>query len=291
MAAFSKHSLELNADREIGRIAKTLVGMLTQRLMRRGGVVGLSGGIDSSVVAALCVRALGKERVLGIHTHERESSDETRRHSNLIAGALGITTISEEIAPLLDAAGCYQRRDEAIKSLIPDYASDWKSKIVLPNVVDSDTFRIFSVVVQSPDNRQLTARLTPDAYLSIVAATSFKQRVRKMIEYHHADRLNYAVTGTANLLNYDQGFFVKNGDGAADINPIVHLYKTQVYQLAEALGVPEESAPARPRRTRIPSRRRRRSSIFLSPTKTMDLLSVRQETRASRPRRRGRSSG
>src|SRR5439155_4496465 len=115
----------------------------------------------------------------------------------------------------------------------------WKSKLVLPSVVDGQTFRIFSIVAQSPDGAQITRGLTLEAYLGIVAATNFKQRTRKMLEYYHADRLNFAVTGTPNRLEYDQGFFVKLGDGAADIKPIAHLYKTQVYQMAEYLHLPE----------------------------------------------------
>ena len=83
-------------------------------------------------------------------------------------------------------------------------------------------------------------RLSLDSYLGIVAATNCKQRARKMIEYYYADLYQYAVAGTPNRLEYDQGFFVKNGDGAADFKPIAHLYKTQVYQLAAHLGVPEE---------------------------------------------------
>ena len=142
---------------------------------------------------------------------------------------------------ILEAVGCYRRRDAAIKSLIPEYGPDYKSKIVLSNVLDADTkYRLFSVVVQSPEGAQKKARLTLSAYLEIVAATNFKQRVRKMLEYYHADRLNYAVIGTPNRLEYDQGFFVKLGDGAADIKPIAHLYKTQVYQLAHFLDVPDE---------------------------------------------------
>ena len=101
-------------------------------------------------------------------------------------------------------------------------------------------FSLFSVVAQKPDGTQIKERLPLKAYLEIVAATNFKQRTRKMLEYYHADRLNYAVTGTPNRLEYDQGFFVKLGDGAADVKPIAHLYKTQVYALAEYLGVPEE---------------------------------------------------
>jgi len=96
------------------------------------------------------------------------------------------------------------------------------------------------LVAESPDGTVVDRRLPLRAYLGIVAATNCKQRVRKLLEYYHADRLHYAVAGTPNRLEYDQGFFVKNGDGAADLKPIAHLYKTQVYQLAEALGVPEE---------------------------------------------------
>ncbi|MES1171700.1 MAG: NAD(+) synthase [Bacteroidota bacterium] len=237
---FSSDLLHLDAGKEIERIAKSIRETLGQKLKRRGAVVGLSGGIDSSVVAALCVRALGKERVLGLHMHEQESSNETRQLSSLIAKSLGIASVDENITPSLEAAGCYRRRDEAIRAMIPDYDGSWKSKIVLPSVVDSDMFRIYSIVARAPDGREITARLNQDAYLTIVAATNFKQRVRKMLEYFHADRLNYAVAGTPNLLEYDQGFFVKNGDGAADFKPIAHLYKTQVFQLAEALGVPAD---------------------------------------------------
>jgi NAD+ synthase len=79
-----------------------------------------------------------------------------------------------------------------------------------------------------------------DAYLAVIAATNMKQRTRKQLEYFHADRLNYAVAGTPNRLEYDQGFFVKQGDGAADFKPIAHLYKTQVYALAEYVGVPAD---------------------------------------------------
>jgi NAD+ synthase len=170
---------------------------------------------------------------------ERESSDESLALGRMLTAHLGIPAIVEDITPILEAAGCYRRRDEMIRTVIPEYRPDYKCKIVLPDLAQN-AYRIFSVVVQSPDGRETRARLTPEAYLGVVAATNFKQRVRKMLEYYHADRLNYAVMGTPNRLEYDQGFFVKNGDGSADAKPIAHLYKTQVYQLAEYLGVPEE---------------------------------------------------
>jgi NAD+ synthase len=207
---------------------------------RRGAVVGLSGGVDSSVVAALAARAFGPKRVLGVLMPEADSSDDSLALGHLVADALGIPTVVEDITDLLVAAGCYRRRDEAIRQVIPEYGPGWKSKIVLPNVAESDQYRLYALVARSPEGREVRVRLPLDAYLGVVAATSFKQRARKMIEYYHADRLHYAVLGTPNRLEYDQGFFVKNGDGAADVKPIAHLYKTQVYQLAEALGVPAE---------------------------------------------------
>ena len=235
---FSADVLTLNAAEETERIISWMRETVRKEFRRKGIVLGLSGGIDSSVCAALCVKAFGPEAVFGIMMPEQDSEDDSLALGELLAESLGIKTEVEVITPLLEGAGCYQRRDEAIRSVIPEYTAEYKSKIVLPNLFDGG-YRIFSVVVQSPAGELTKARLPLAAYQTIVAATNFKQRCRKMMEYYHADRLNYAVCGTPNRLEYDQGFFVKNGDGAADIKPIAHLYKTQVYQLAEYLEVPE----------------------------------------------------
>jgi NAD+ synthase len=221
-------------------IAATLKEQIVKRLHRRGAVLGLSGGIDSTVCAALAVRALGADRVLGLLMPEAHSAEETTPLGQLAADSLGIPTIVEDITPALRAVDCYGRQARAIRRVVPEYQDGWPFKIVLPSVVDSDAYRLFSVVVLRPDGEEIRVRLTPVAYLELVAATNFKQRLRKMIEYYHADRLAYAVLGTPNRLEYDQGFFVKNGDGSADTKPIAHLYKTQVYALAEYLGLPEE---------------------------------------------------
>jgi len=237
---FSENTLHLDCEKEIDKISATLQHLLTRQFKKRGLVVALSGGIDSSVVGALCVRAVGKERVLGLLMPEKDSSPATLQLSRTIAEHLDIETVHINITEILEAVGCYRNRDEAIRRVIPEYSDGYTCKILLPGLLDGESYRVFSVAVQSPDGKTRTERLPPEAYLGILSATNFKQRVRKMLEYYHADRLNYAVTGTPNRLEYDQGFFVKLGDGAADTKPIAHLYKTQVYQLAEYLGVPEE---------------------------------------------------
>ena len=234
--------LELDRAAATEEIVTSIKSAVIKKFRKRGAVVGISGGIDSSVVAALCVRALGAERVhlLLMPEGESASTDESTQLGRTLARSLGIDPQLEDITSVLEGARCYERRDAAIQEVIPEYGPGWKSKIVLPSVIESDQFRIFSVVAQAPDGREVKARLKPDGYLGVVAATNFKQRTRKMMEYFHADRLNFAVAGTPNLLEYDQGFFVKGGDGLADFKPIAHLYKSQVYQLAEHLGVPEE---------------------------------------------------
>ena len=235
-----KDVLALDAEAEIERIAQSLRAQVLGGFRRRGAVLGLSGGIDSSVVAALCVRAFGKEKVLGLFMPERHSSDDALTLGRLLADTLGIEAIVEDIAPALEGLGCYRRQDEAIRSIVPQYGPGWKCKLVLPSILEAGRLNVTRLTVQSPAGEISTVRLTPTAYLQIVAATNYKQRVRKMTEYYHADRLNNADAGTPNRLEYDQGFFVKQGDGAADVKPIAHLYKTQVYQLAAQLGIPEE---------------------------------------------------
>ena len=269
---FSADSLKLDHAREADRIVAAMREHVLRRFRKKGVVVGLSGGIDSSTVAALSVRALGPERVLGLLMPERDSSAETLPLSQQLARHLGIKTVHEDITGILEAVGCYRRRDEAIRLVVPEYGPGWKSKIVLPNVFDEDQFRLFSIVVQSPAGRQTEARLTVEAYFGIVAATNFKQRTRKMLEYYHADRLNFAVTGTPNRLEYDQGFFVKLGDGAADIKPIAHLYKTQVYEMARFLQLPEAICSRQPTTDTYSLPQTQEEFYFSVPYDKMDLI-------------------
>ncbi len=237
---FSRKALAIDCAEVTAQICLAITDQVRGTLRRKGAVVGLSGGVDSSVVAALCVRALGRERVLGLFMPERDSSDDAMRLGQMIAEHLGIETVVEDIAPALEGAGCYLRQDEAIRQVFAEYGEGYRCKITLPSILDGARFNVFRLIIETPDGEQKSSRMPPGAYLQLVAATNFKQRMRKMMEYYHADRLVYAVAGTPNRLEYDQGFFVKQGDGSADFKPIAHLYKTQVYALAEHLEVPAE---------------------------------------------------
>ena len=270
-SCFSSAVLQLDPVRETGRIVDAVRHQVFGRLRRKGVVLGLSGGIDSSVAAALSVRALGADKVLGLLMPEHDSSSDSLSLGRTIAEHLGIEAVLEDVSAVLEAAGCYRRRDEAIRSVFPDYGPGYASKIALPDLFEGSPYRVFSVVVQSPTGELRRKRLPLGAYQQIVAATNFKQRVRKMMEYYHADRLRYAVAGTPNRLEFDQGFFVKGGDGAADFKPIAHLYKTQVYQLAEYLGIPQ-TIRERPPTTDTYSLQQSQEEFFFSlPYDKLDL--------------------
>ena len=268
---FSAAALDIDAEQVTARIVSGIRSILRNDLKRRGIVVGLSGGIDSSVTAALAVRAIGSERVFGLEMPERHSSDETPELSSTLIRHLGISSQRIDISPILESVGCYSGYDRAVQMVIPEYGAGWKSKVVISSIFDNKGFSLNSIVTQAPDGTIRKERLPLQPYLEIVAATNCKQRTRKLLEYYHADRLNYAVAGTPNRLEYDQGFFVKLGDGAADIKPIAHLYKTQVYQLAEYLGVPQQIC-SRPPTTDTYSLPQGQDEFYFSlPYQLMDL--------------------
>ena len=266
---FDPRVLDLDCAAETERIGAWLTQTIGH-LGRRGAVVAISGGVDSAVCAALAARALGPTKVFGLLLPERDSSPASARLGRQVADLLGIESITEDIAPALQAIGCYERRDAAIRRLFPDYGADWKCKIAIASSMGGK-LHYFKLVVQSPEGQVREARLPAREYLEIVAATSFKQRIRKVVEYFHADRLNYAVIGTPNRLEYDQGFFVKNGDGSADVKPIAHLFKRQVYALARYLMIPAEICNSRPTTDTYSMSQGQDEFYFALPFEKMDL--------------------
>ena len=229
-------TLDFNAEAD--RIGERLRHLTLDVLNRRGLVVAMSGGIDSSCSAALAVRALGKDRVFGLLLPERDSSSASGELGTMLAKHLGVAFTTHNIAPTLEAIGCYASQDEVLRRVVPGWGPGWKFKLAISNAMGGRV-SITRIVAEDPSGSRHEKRLGAPDYLQMVAATNHKQRIRKTLEYYHADRLNYAVVGTPNRVEYDQGFFVKNGDGSADVKPIAHLYKTQVYAMAKFLGLPD----------------------------------------------------
>ncbi len=263
--------LKLDAAKETDRIVSWIREKITDEFRRKGAVIGLSGGVDSTVAAYLCVRALGARSVHGLLMPEVESSSDSLVLGRLVAKELGIEATVEDVSAMLLACGCYRRRDDAVRTLIPEYSQGWRCKLVLPSLTDGDRYAVFSVVAESPQGKRYSQRVTLNAYREILAASNLKQRTRKLMEYTYADRLNFAVVGTPNRLEYDQGFFVKNGDGAADLKPIAHLYKSQVYQLAEYLEVPREIVTRPPTTDTYSLEQTQEEFYFSLPLATFDL--------------------
>jgi NAD+ synthase len=232
-------------EAEVASITDKIRRLLSRQLRRRGLVVAVSGGIDSAVCCALAAKAVGPEKTYALLLPERDSASSSTRRGKALVEQLAVPHAVENIGGVLDAIGCYRWRDAAIRDVFPDYSADWRSKIVIDGGSQGG-INHFRIIAEDPTGELHERRLGIREYLTIVAATNYKQRIRKTIEFFHADRLNYAVVGTPNRVEYDQGFFVKNGDGSADIKPIAHLYKTQVYALARYLGLPAQICNAAP---------------------------------------------
>jgi NAD+ synthase len=253
------------------------IAQLTERMRaavrelgRRGTVVAVSGGVDSGVAAALAVRALGPRHVLLLRLPERDIGGEASDLGLTLAQALGAPSEEESITAALEGLGCYRRRDAAIRMVFPDYDPSWRHKLV--RSAPTGAIIVFSLVVERPDGTTEERVMPSAAYRALIAATNMKQRVRKLIEYTWADQLGYAVIGTPNLLEFDQGFFVKGGDGLADVKPIAHLYKTQVYALARALGLPDAIASRAPTTETFSLPQTQEEFYFGHPYERMDLL-------------------
>jgi NAD+ synthase len=272
---FSKDMLIIqNIESEVNRITEKLRSDMQNTLKRKGAVVGISGGIDSSVTLALSVRAYGSEKVLGIMLPEKDSSSESKSLALNLAAKYGVQTLEENITGALEGFGCYKRRDEAVSNVFPEYnPSDYKMKISLnQGGISHNLPPLFMLTIIDKAGESKSEIIPVKEYLQIVAASNFKQRCRMSMLYYHAERLHYAVIGTPNKHEVEQGFFVKYGDGGADIMPIAHLYKTQVYQMARYLEIPEEIIKRTPTTDTYSAEQTQQEFFYQLPFDKMDLL-------------------
>lgn len=263
-----------NIEAEVERIVGKLRNDLHKNLKRKGAVVGISGGIDSSVSLALAVKAFGADKVLGVMLPEKDSSKESKELALNLAQKFGVQTLEEDITGALEGFGCYKRRDEAVSAVFPEYTpQEYKMKITLnQGGISHNLPPLFILTIIDKTGESKSKIIPVKEYLQIVAASNFKQRCRMSMLYYHAERLHYAVIGTPNKHEVEQGFFVKYGDGGADVMPIAHLYKTQVYQVAKYLGIPEEIIRRTPTTDTYSAEQTQQEFFYQLPFDKMDLL-------------------
>ena len=272
-APFHRQILQLDPEQEVPRIVERLHHDIFHVLKRKGGVLGVSGGVDSAVVLALAVRAIDPRRLTVVLMPERESSQESILLGREVCRQFGVTPLVEDITEPLYGFGSYRRRDTAVRELFPEYDSSYKLKITLPDdLLDSDTLNFYRLTIVNPEGESKSARLRPSQLRQIVAATNFKQRSRAAMLYYHAELHDYAVIGTPQKNEHDQGFFVKYGDSAMDVQPIGHLYKTQVYQLADYLNIPESICSRPPTSDTYSAASTQEEFFFRLPFDLMDLI-------------------
>lgn len=272
---FSEDILKIeNIESLTNKIAQQLKSDIVVKLRKNGGVIGISGGIDSSVTLALATRALGSDKILGLILPEKDSSDDSKRLALELAEKFSIRTIEENITGALDGFNCYKRRDEAVSRVFPEYnPSFFKMKIGINRTgLNQNLPPVFTVTIIDPAGKAKSEMIPMKEYLQIVAASNFKQRSRMSMLYYHAEANNYAVIGTPNKHEVAQGFFVKNGDSGVDVMPIAHFYKSQVYQFAEYLGIPREIINRTPTSDTYTAEQTQEEFFFQMPYKEMDLL-------------------
>ncbi len=270
---FDRDVMTIDAEAVTAAIEQSLARESVRTLHRRGLVLGVSGGVDSAVCLALAVRALGPDRVVALLMPEWETDDGSTTRAQALCDSLGVTAITEHIGPILEAAGCYRRRDDAIRELVPDYTAEYRQKITIAgDLLDTDRLPFFNLTVEAPSGERQVVRMPAPVYQTVVAATNMKQRTRKMIEYFHAEARNFAVLGTPNRLEYELGFFVRGGDGLADIKPVAHLYKTQVYALAAFLEIPDSIRSLPPSTDTYSLPQTQEEFYFALPYAEMDLM-------------------
>ena len=237
---FDRNSILINPKEEVDNIVEAIKYSIHNIFKKRGAVIGVSGGVDSSVVLALTARALGNDKVLAVMLPEKESTSDNITLVEKLLEKIIVECTIEDLTNALNGFGCYRRRDRAVKELFPEYDMTYKMKIILPHdILETNNLNIFYLEIISPDGVIKKKRLPLKQYLEIVAASNFKQRTRMSMLYYLAETRNYAVIGTPNKNEHEQGFFVKYGDSGSDIRPIKHLFKTQIYQLADYLEIPD----------------------------------------------------
>ncbi|HBH11657.1 MAG: NH(3)-dependent NAD(+) synthetase [Clostridiales bacterium 38_11] len=187
-----------------------------------GAVIGISGGLDSTVVAKLLIEALGQKKVLGLSMPERDSSKKVSEDSRYVCESLGLEYKTINLTKQLRAMGVYSLKPPTF--LLTEHYKEKYTKGLWENMENPYIADLKSI--GDMENRK------NQAYYRA------KNRMRMINLYFEAEKRRYAVIGTTNKTEYDLGLYVKWGDESSDIEPILHLYKTEVFDLARELDIP-----------------------------------------------------
>jgi NAD+ synthase len=212
---------------------------VTEQFRKDGIVIGVSGGVDSALIATLAVKALGADKVYGLILPEKESNPSSRELAIELCRKLKIPYHEVPITPMLQSFGIYAQKESLLKELFPQYDPViHTTNLFLPPGIDSGSLLALPAIRLSTEKESIgTKRLSAQQYLKFISLQNVKQRTRMIALYMQAEKMNYVVCGTTNKSELLCGYFVKFGDGGVDIEPIANMYKLQVYRLSELLKI------------------------------------------------------
>ncbi|MCK4236594.1 MAG: NAD(+) synthase [Candidatus Krumholzibacteria bacterium] len=219
MAALTE--LRIDFDREAERIS-SFISEFVDIIGSRGIALGLSGGLDSSVTAGLCVRALSPDRVKALLLPERDSSADSVEDARIHAEKLGIEYRVVDLTSALNELGCYESR---ASDLVRFRGGARAAVRLFPGLARKG----YLANLRGGGGKQ---------FQDFIAFTRIKHRLRMVAVYQEAEKSNLSVASCVNRTEYETGFYVHYGDDAGDIAPIKHLYKTQVFGMGKFLGIP-----------------------------------------------------